>query len=308
MALTLLEAAKKNPGDVLMNTIVEIYAQSSDILRVMPFESIAGNSLKYNQEGTLPGIGFRGVNEGFSEATGVINPVTEPLVIAGGDLDVDKFIIDTMGGDQRAAQEAMKVKALAHNWSNVFIKGDSVTNPNEFDGLQVRLGGSQLIAEGSTSGGDPLQLQSLDQLIDAVDDPTHLVFSQALKRRLSTAARNTNVGGHIEWTTDSFGNQVLKYQGLPILIADRNADNFQTLAFNEASSGGGTTGTSVYCLSLKDQMLMGIQNGVPDVRDLGELEGKPSFRTRIEWYTGIALFHPRAAARLWSISDAPVIV
>src|SRR6185503_4759374 len=103
--------------------IIELYAMTSDILRVLPFETIAGNALRYNREETLPGIGFRGVNEAYTESTGVINPVAEPLVIAGGDLDVDVFILETMGTDQRAVQEAMKTKALALRWSQAIIKG-----------------------------------------------------------------------------------------------------------------------------------------------------------------------------------------
>ena len=103
MALTLLEAAKRHSGDVLRAAIVSIYAQESDILRVLPFDDIAGNALKYNVENALPGIGFRGLNEGYTESTGVINPQVEQLVIAGGDLDVDKFIVRTMGADQRSA-------------------------------------------------------------------------------------------------------------------------------------------------------------------------------------------------------------
>jgi len=113
MALTLVEAAKINSGDVVKSAVIEQYARSSDILRVLPFENISGNAIKYNQEGSLPGIGFRGVNEAYSESTGVLNPVTEPLVIAGGDLDVDNFIIETQGASVRSTHEMMKVKALA---------------------------------------------------------------------------------------------------------------------------------------------------------------------------------------------------
>src|SRR4051812_38115870 len=113
MALTLIEAAKLHSGDALRQSIIEIYASSSDILRVLPFENIAGNALRYNREETLPGVGFRGINEGYTESVGVLNPQVEPLVIAGGDLDVDKFILDTMGQDQRATHEAMKLKALS---------------------------------------------------------------------------------------------------------------------------------------------------------------------------------------------------
>lgn len=64
MALTIVEAAKLNPGDVVRTAIVEMYARNSDILRVLPFENIAGNALKYNREDILPGVGFRGVESG----------------------------------------------------------------------------------------------------------------------------------------------------------------------------------------------------------------------------------------------------
>ena len=85
MALTLIEAAKQieNP---IQSGLVEQFARSTDILMALPFEGIQGNALRYNREQTLPGIGFRGVNEQYQESTGILNPVSEPLVIAGGDL------------------------------------------------------------------------------------------------------------------------------------------------------------------------------------------------------------------------------
>ena len=45
MALTLVEASKLHSGDVVRSAIIEIYARSSDILRVLPFETIAGSAL-----------------------------------------------------------------------------------------------------------------------------------------------------------------------------------------------------------------------------------------------------------------------
>jgi len=82
MALTLLEAAKLETGDIIRQAIIELYAGSSDILTALPFESISGNALKYNRESSLPGVGFRGVNEAYTPSTGVLNPLTEALVIA----------------------------------------------------------------------------------------------------------------------------------------------------------------------------------------------------------------------------------
>jgi hypothetical protein len=94
MALTLVEAAKLETGDVVRQAIIELYAGSSDILMNLPFETIAGNAMKYNRESSLPGVGFRGVNEAYTPSTGVLNPLTEALVIAGGDLDVVPLVED----------------------------------------------------------------------------------------------------------------------------------------------------------------------------------------------------------------------
>lgn len=307
MALTLVEAAKQASGDVVRSAIIELYARSSDILQFLPFESIAGNALKYNREEALPGVGFRGVNEGYSESTGIINPVTEVLSIAGGDLDVDKFIIDTMGADRRSTEEAMKVKALAGFWTKKFLKGDTTSDPKEFSGLQSRITGDQLISAGATSGGAALSLTKLDELIDLVDSPTHLLMNKAMRRRLTAAARTTGVGGYITYEADAFGRQITKYNDLPILIVDKDELYADILPFSEAASSGGATATSIYCVSFSEEGVSGIQNGGIDARDLGELETKPALRTRVEWYSGMAVYKGRAAARLRHIGDLAVV-
>jgi len=149
MALTLIEAAKLETGDVYRSGVIELYAGSSDILMALPFENITGGSLAYNRETALPGIGFRGVNESYTPSTGILNPLTEVLVIAGGELDVDKFIVQTRGMAQRTTQEAAKIRNLSLTWTRKFIKGDSLSDPREFDGLQVRTTGNQIISAGS---------------------------------------------------------------------------------------------------------------------------------------------------------------
>lgn len=299
MALTLLEAAKINSGDVFKAGVLAKFAESSEILRVLGFLGINGNSLKYNVEETLPGIGFRGVNGSYTESTGIINPKTESLVIAGGDLDVDKFIVDTMGASQRTVHEAMKIKALSLAWTKTFIKGDSESNPLEFDGLQKRLQGDSVIANHATGAG--LSLAKLDEAIDAVDGANAILMSKAMRRRLTVAARTQAVGGNITYTIDQFGRQVAMYNDLPILIVDKDNENSDILGFSEANST-----TSIYVVAFGDGQVQGLENGGMSVRDMGELETKPSLRTRIEWYSGFGVFAPRSAARLKNITDAAV--
>lgn len=307
MALTLLEAAKLNTGDVIKNAIIELYAGSSDILMNLPFENIAGNAMKYNREGSLPGVGFRGVNEAYTASTGILNPITEALVIAGGDLDVDKFIVDTMGANQRSVQEAMKVRALSLSWTQKFIKGDTASDPREFDGLQTRITGSQIISAGTTADGAALSLAKLDEAIDQTLNPTHLIMNKTMARRLTQAARTYTVGGFITYDKDAFGRRVTMYNDLPILLVDLDATQTAILGFTEASSSGNATSTSIYVVSMGDGMLTGLQNGGVSVRDLGELQTAPVYRTRVEWYNGIAVMNGRAATRLKFIGDRAVV-
>jgi hypothetical protein len=39
---------------------------------------------------------------------------------------------------------------------------------------------------------------------------------------------------------------------------------------------------------------------------MGEIDTKPVYRTRIEWYITLAILRARAAARLYSITDAAI--
>ena len=42
----------------------------------------------------------------------------------------------------------------------------------------------------------------------------------------------------------------------------------------------------------------------PPLSDLGELQEKPAYRTRIEFYTGMAVFGGKAAARIRGVLNA----
>jgi len=309
MALSLIESAKLALGrdETLKATVMELYAKGSDIMQYLPFENISGNSMNFNREQTLPSAGFRALNEAYSEGSGTVDRVTESLAVAGGDLDVDVFLIKTGNADQRGSQEAMKIKALSLAMSKTIVKGDVESTPKEFDGLQARCIGDQKIVAGSTGGGDNLELTYLDKLIDEVDEPTHLLMNKTMRRRLSAAARLNTVGGYITYELDAFGRRVTRYNDLPILIVDKDNEYNDVMPFTELSSNGTTAlSTSIYCLSFAENGVVGLQNGDMDVRDMGEIDTKPVYRTRIEWYITLAILRARAAARLYGILDAAV--
>ena len=313
-ALTLIEAAKlaAAEGKQLRAGVIEMFARSP-ILGAIPWRTITGNAYQYNREGTLPSVAFRGVNEAYTGSVGVINQLVESLRICGGDLDVDTFILQTQGEGVRATHEAMKVKALAAELVRVIIKGDSTSQPREFDGWQARIpiGSSQLITAGTTDAGDALSLAKLDEAIDAVVTPSALIMSKALRRRFSAAGRTTTVSGYVTYEINALGQRVTQYNGIPILVPYPDNGGTEPLAFDEQGDVGGTPGgsssTSIYVVSFGDGLVTGLQSGPIQVRDLGELETIPAKRTRVEWFAGMAIEHGRAIARLGGISNAAIV-
>lgn len=307
MALTLLESAKLETGNAYKSGVIELYAGSSDILLNLPFENIQGGAVTYNREQAMPGIGFRGVNESYTPSTGILNPLTEVIVIAGGELDVDKFIIQTRGASQRTTQEAMKLRALSWAWTRKFIKGDSLADPREFDGLQTRVTGAQIIDAGTTAGGAALSLQILDEAYDQTYAPTHWIMSKAMARKFGAAARDIDVSGNIDWAPNQLGQKIRTYNGLPILTVDLDGDGNQILPFTEAATSGGDTATSIYCVGFGADSLTGIQNGGMMVDDLGILQTSPIYRTRVEWYVGLAAYNGRSITRINHIGNLPIV-
>jgi len=307
-ALTLLQAAAQVQGqdEIKRGAIIEMFA-APDVLKYLPFINVPGSAYTYIAEGQLSGVAFRGINESYGTSTGVVNPETERLRIVGGDLDVDKALIKTHGAGIRSTQERMKVKALSLYYASKIVNGDSEADPREFDGLRKRITGTQLFAAGSSSGGDALSLAVLDDAIDQVDGPTHLIMSKKMRALLSQAAKNPNVAGYVTWDKNEFGERIMFYNDLPILVTDYDSNGVQVIDFNEANPGGGSAvGTSIYVVKLGDDGVVGIQNDIMEVKDLGEMNDKPVLRTRIEWLTSLAVMNGRSAARVWGIKKAAV--
>ena len=305
--LTLHEASKLVDGDLKREAVIEMFAGSSDLMGALPLMDIPGNSYSYAQEAKLPSVGFRGYNEGYTASVGVVNPQSETLRIAGGELDVDTAIVKTHGMGVRATQEAMQVKAFGQKITAAFINGDS-SDGVSFDGLRVRVRGYQLLAadEDSPNANGPLSLATLDEAIDRVDNPTHLVMSKKMRNLLSQAAKDKDVGGDLAWGKDDFGRRVGFYNDLPILVTEDDDKGEKIIDFNEAGPAGGTSCQSLYVVSFGEGKIVGLQNGIMDVRDLGEIDAKPVYRTRVEWLVAMAVMHGKAVARIWGITNAAV--
>lgn len=314
MAITLTEAAKLSTTD-LQKGVLETFVQTSPVLDRLPMLEIEGNAYAYNSEATLPGVEFRAVNGSYSESTGTVNQKSETLAILGGDADVDRFIQQTRSNlnDQRATQTAMKVKAISYKFQDTFINGDSSTDTNSFDGLKKRLTGNQVIdaatnglnVVGSSNADIHTFLDKLDELLAAVpgiNGTNGAIYANAkIIRKIASALRHVSLDAVL--MEDIAGKRTIQWNGIPILDlgATAAASPVDILPLTE-TQGTANNASSIYAVKFGadegDQAVTGLTNGGVQVEDLGQLQSKPAYRTRIEFYCGLAVFGGKAAARL----------
>jgi hypothetical protein len=313
MALTLAESAKYTTNQ-LQRGVIETFIQYAKVLDKLFLVEIEGNAYQYNEEQTLPGVEFRGVNAAYTESTGVVNPKTEGLVILGGDADVDTFITKTRSNknDVRAEQTKMKVKAANYKFQDAFINGDTAVDANSFDGLKKRLVGGQVLTAaangipvlGTTDSERQTFFDVLDALLAQCPGANALYMNDAILAKVLSSMRRLTMN-----TTpiERFGKQFPAYNGVPLLTIGQKSDGSEIIT-NAEVQGSATDCSSIYAVKFgedeADGGVCGLTNGGIDVRDLGETEVKPAYRTRIEFFCGMGLFGGKAAARVRGIRNA----
>ena len=297
MALNLSEAKKhaRNPQELAI--VSELAA--GPLLSVLPFRNIEGNGLFWKREESLGDVGFRNYNANYAEAYAEVSQQSESLRLFGGDIKIDRAILDLEGAESRAYQVQAKTRAMRLSWESLFINGDSNQSPSEFDGLAARLpaadfaSNSQVIRNGASAAA--LDLNALDEAIDAVDaqgGTKYLLMSKSARRHLTQKARTS---AQIDIARNEFGYQQMVYAGLPVIELDRDHQNAPIL---DATPGD----QSIYVVTFGNDLLTGIQNGGVQVRDLGESTASPQIVIRVEWYCGLAMVNGRSAARLTNVN------
>lgn len=276
--MLLLETAKLLTQGMLQRGVIETMAKTSGVLQRLPFVEVVGSGYAYNVVNELPEVQYREVNGSYNEGTAVVEQTVENLVILGGDADVDVYLTRTHSNlnDLRAMQTELKSKAVARQFEKDFFVGDGTSHAMR--GLDKRL------AEGvsGTCIKSELTLEALNELLDAVVDGADCIFmSKKMRRELMTKLQYS--GHYIESGEDSFGRPVTMYGGVEIIPVEDSlipAGKLYAVKF----------GTDSY--------VHGLSNGGVQVRDLGELDTKPCYRTRIEFYCGLATKHTKCFAIL----------
>lgn len=310
-SVSLVESAKLAQDELVVGVIENIITVDQ-MYELMPFDGIDGNSLKYNRENVLGGVGV--INVGGTIGTHDTNPLTSGTgeaknpatfteVYSGlttilGDAEVNGLIQATRSGhgnDQTAVQIASKAKHCGRVYRQMLVNGTGASG--QFEGL------INLCAVGQTRNpathGQALSFLILDEIIDMVTAKDGQVDYLAMNARDRRAFRNLlrSLGGAgiVETVTLPTGTQIMAYGGIPVFRNDyipvnqtqgssTNASTVFAGTFDDGSRSNGLAG-------LTAEKFAGVS-----VVDVGEMEGRDEHIWRVKWYAGLALFSEKALA------------
>lgn len=306
----LKQEAERLSNNQLVAGVIDEIIERDDLFALLPFVGVNGKAYVYNRENTLGSADWLDPNDPVNESAATFQEVVAKLRILAGDVDVDKFLQQTLGdtNDQMAIQIAKKAKAVARMFHQTLATGDSSVNPKAFDGLPVlaaqaqaaaaTVGGSQLVTAGAN--GSALTLSMLDELCDAVPNGADvLVMRRGTIRAFRALLRATYGTDAVMQQMENFGRPMLTHNGIPIIMNE-------FLAGNEVQGANSNT-CSVYALRLNEMDglhgLYGGPNAGIVVENIGTVQNKDATRIRLKWYSGLALKSTRSIARLQGVTN-----
>lgn len=281
--------------------VIEEVIDRDELFAFLPFTKTVGKAYVYNREGVISEGRFIGVNETVPEGASTVIEVTTRLRILIGDVDVDKFLDETMDdtNSQKAIQIAQKAKGLGRAFRRTLINGDNATNNKEFDGISVlaKEVSGEIVAG---TNGAALNLSMLDELKDSVVNGADVFVMRAgtlrgLRQLLRAQGGNTAEMLMIE----NFGKPIPSFDGVPILVND--------FIPKDETVGSNSKTTSIYAVRLNEaDGLHGIYGGNTGgivVENIGTVQDKDATRTRLKWYCGLALKSTRSLRVLRGITN-----
>jgi len=309
-----VEYAKSIDVNDPTRTFVENMIDESDVMRAIPIMAAERGKRAYMDIASLPTVGFRGLNEAGNQGLGSFNLREEDTFFIDDYIFADRAMIDRLGPEGKYKQEKLKSTALAQFFSQNVIKSDNSANVRTPNGMQPRCSDAtaitgNFIVNNAASGGGALSLANLDKLYWLVNRPTHWIMPRGMMPQWDTVARNnTLVNQTVAYAEDDVGRRIIKFKGLPILFGYEPDDSPDLLPFNEvASGGGGAVTSSIYCVSFREGGFYAIEQTPLSVMPEGPTVGQPFDSTHIKWDYGFAREHPKALARLSSITNAAIV-
>lgn len=284
----------------LESGVIEEIIDRESLFEFLPYMQVNNKAYLYNREETLSEGDFIAVNGTVNEGASTVTEHVAKLKVLIGDVDVDKFLETTMGdtNSQRATQIQMKAKGLSRKLRRTLVTGDEGTDPNEFSGVNKICTdeGREIIAG---ANGATISLTALDELLDEVKNGAgFLMMRSGTLRALKTLWRAAGGNSGDMLQLENFG-RVPAHEGVPIVVND--------FIPGDVAQGTETNTCSIYAIRGNEidglTGLYGGNTGGIVVEDIGTVQNKDAVRTRVKFYTGLALKSTQSIMALRGITN-----
>ena len=233
MAVTLAQA-KLNVQDDLQMGIIDEFRKSNWILDHIIFDDCvsptgggATPTYAYTRLYSQPTAAFRAINSEYTPAEVERRRYTTDIKVFGGSYEIDR-VIASFGGivSEIELQQSQKIKAAQALFNDTFINGDSSTDANAFDGLDVAVSGTDTEYN---ADGDEIDLSTsamvtanymafldmLDEFLAEMDGvPSVLMGNTKMIAKLRACARRSAM---YQTGLDDFGRNVEMYGNVPFI-------------------------------------------------------------------------------------------
>ena len=238
-----------------------------------------------------------------------------------------------------AQQTKLAIKGAAYVINDQFINGDQGSNPDGFDGINkfvANLASAQTVnyAPGGTnteidlytgpytSAKGQALLDTMHQAMNACEGhmPTAAFANNEFLLAFESVLRKEQMMGlDYDWRDRALEvsdprrslntastKPAFSYRNVPFFNLGFKGDQSTRVIGNTYTEGGSTTGhgTRVFFIKQTEEDLEGIQNDPLQVRPIGLLQSKDSYRFRLTWTLGLALWGPRAIVKMQGIRVA----
>lgn len=296
----LVAEANKLSLQMLERGVIEEIIDIDEMFALVPFMRVDGKAYVYNRENTLTEADFLSPYDPVNEGAASFTQVTAILKILAGDVDLDKFVMQTQSdhNSQLAIQLASKAKGMGRAFRRALVQGSSSVNPKSFDGLASLCDPSQVILAGTN--GAALTLDMLDELKDQVKlGADCFVMRRSTWRAIRTLLRSFNGNQAEMMQIPNFGKPVPSWDGIPVVLNDF-IPNTETCGSNNAT-------TSIYAVRFNEadgfHAIYGGDAAGVVVEEIGTIQNKDAVRHRIKWYVSTCLKSTLSMARLAGITN-----
>ena len=322
MAVTLNDSLK-TASDPLAVGVIKNLLRQSDVLKLIPVQSLPGLRVRATRWQTLPSTGTRKLSGTYTESTGATEQVEETMSLYGGDITIDRILAKVKGQlvDELTNQTQMKSASLAGTFNDSFINGDHAADPDVFEGLKKRVSnepsrmtidlGSDALKVLASTANEHTFLDALHEGVHKVrggqqgnanikgvmlmNEATFLGVGQVL-RRVGLLATTKDA---YERTWDTFMGFALVDVGL------KNDQSTEIIPATEEPGDGGADATSIYVVRFGDDdglhliQLNGTSPAPYDPVKAGEGGATgPNYMRRIDWAIGLRSFGSYSIARI----------